>query len=681
MVPFILILKGISGIFIQSIILREVFSNFFGNELSFNLVISFWLLGGAIGSYISRNLKNYQKIYIAFTISEIIFLILSLIFLRIFSNIQNIFYISNLRFFTFSFLISALGGFFEGARIILLSFLYQKEKSSGKIYGFEGTGFLIGGFLFYLFLIFELDIFFLIFISSIINFSTIFYFKKTKPLFSPFLFLLFILPFSKNIDLKTNSIKYKGYQLIESKETVYNKFVILKKENQYILITNGFQEFSSQPDYFSIKNISFFSLSFCNKIENVGVYGNYEIIDEIEKYRIGKIYYFEIDRTKLKIIKNYFMKNGYKNIIFVNEDVSKFIHKSRINFDTFIITNSLPMNLKENYILTDGFFKKISNCVKNFVIVLPGSYDYIGKQLAQIHSSIYKTGKKYFKNDIIVFTYPMIFIFSNEKLDLNKKIIIDREFFNEKYLNYTLDENKRNSYIKKILGYPVEENNVSNQFCLYSAISYYFSQTSQRTGEIINNLFLKISKIKKFTHVIFSILFLILLFFPADKSIIFINGFSSLSFETVFIFLFQISYGFLYGFISKIIGIFMAGISFGSLLSTIKNHTRKILIYSEIFHFIFYLFGYFFLMNNKFPLILIFISGFLTGWEFGIISFLSNKENIVDVTGKLYSIDLTGAIISSVFLPCVFIPGIGMYYTLLLIPVLKFSNLLNLLGK
>ena len=678
MVPGIFILKGIGGIFIQSIILREVFSNFFGNELSFSIVISFWLLCGAIGSYISRNLKNYQEKYIFFTISEIMFLILFLIILRISSNIQKMFYISNLRFFTLSFLISALSGFFEGVRIIFLSFLYQKENNSGKIYGFEGIGFLIGGFLFYLFLILELNMFFLVFVSSIINLLTIFYFRRTKFLLSLFLIFLFILPFSKKIDFKTNSIKYKGCQLVESRETIYNKFIILKSENQYILITNGFQEFSTQPDYFSTKNISFFSLCFCKKIENVGVYGNWEVIEEMEKYKVGKIYYFEKDKTKQKIIKNYFVKNEYKNIVFVSEDPEKFLDKNKINLDAFIITNSLPMSLKENYILTEEFIKKILKFVNNFIIVLTGSYDYIGKQLAQVHSSIYMTARKYFKNDLIIFTYPMMLIFSNEELSLNTKIIIDREFFNKSYLNLVLDENKRNNYIERISNETVEKNSISNQFCLYASLSYYFSQTSQKTGEILNNLFLKILKIKKFIPLVFLILFFILFLLPFDKSIIFTNGFSSLTFETIFLFLFQIQNGFIYGFISKIIGIFMAGISLGSLLSTFKNHTRKILIYSEIFHFIFYILAYFSLANNKFPLILIFLSGFLTGWEFGIISFLSKKENLVDITGKLYSLDLIGALISSLFLPCFFIPAFGIYNTLLLIPILKLSNFLNL---
>ncbi len=666
--------KGISGIFFQSIILREIFSNFFGNEISFSFVISFWLLGGAIGSFLFRKIINYRKFYIFFTIFEPFFLISSIIFLRIWLNIQQLFY-SNLKFFIFSFLISFFSGFFEGARFILLSFLYKEEKSSGKVYGFEAIGFLIGGFLFSLFLIFKKDIFFLIFLSSIINISTILFFEKKFSLL--LIFFIFLLPFSKKIDFKTNSMKYKGFDVKKISDTFYNKLILLNKETQYILLSNGFQEFSNQPDYFSIKNISF-SISFSEKTQKIGIIGNPEIIEEIEKYKIGEIYFFEIDNEKTEIIKEYFFKKDFNNIFFVNADIKRFLKENRIKFDTIIITNSQIMNLKENYFLTDEFFKEISKFTKNIVIVLPGTYDYLGKQILRVHSSIYKTAKKYFKNEIFLFTYPLIYIGSNEKLKLNRNLIYDREFFNEWYLKYVLDENKKNDYLSKILNLDFYENTVSNPFCLYSSILYYFSQTSPKIGNIMDKFFLRIFKLRKYLFFILFILFLVFLIFPDTYStIIFTNGFSSLTFETIFIFLFQIIFGFIYGFISGIIGIFMAGISSGSLISIFKKTDKKTIFYSEIFHFLFYILSVFLLINGKLNLFLVFFSGFLTGWEFGIISSLIKNENIVKITGKIYSIDLFGALFSSLFLPLFFIPALGIYGVLYLIPILKFSNLLK----
>jgi len=121
----------------------------------------------------------------------------------------------------------------------------------------------------------------------------------------------------------------------------------------------------------------------------------------------------------------------------------------------------------------------------------------------------------------------------------------------------------------------------------------------------------------------------------------------------------------------------MAGISFGSLISVFKIPSKKTVYYSEILSFIFYFLSFFVLINGKSPLILVFISGFLTGWEFGIISFLVRKNNIVEATGKLYSLDLLGAVFSSLFLPLFFIPFSGIYNCLILISILKFSNLLK----
>lgn len=674
---FLLILKGLSSVFIQSIILREIFSTFYGNEFSFSIFISFYLLGGAFGSYLFKNSKNYKSKYIFLTIFETFFLVFFLIFFRFSFQISKTIYISNSKFFILSFSISFFSGFFEGSRFILLSNVYKEEKSSGKIYGYEGCGFLIGGFLFPLFLIFKMPLFFLVFLLSIINISTTTYFNKK--FFFVLLLIVVILPFSNKIEFKTNQIKYKGFFIEGIRETFYNKIIVLKKENQKILISNGFQEISSQPDYFLIKNIAFFSVYFNKKLEKIGVIGNPEIIEELEKYNVGEIYFFEIDREKIEILKKYFLEDKCKNLVFVNEDIKKFLNKNKIKLDCLIITNALPLTLKDNYFLTEEFFDYISNFTENFLIVMPGTYDYFGKQIIKTHSSIYKTIKQYFKNEIVAFTYPLILVFSNDLLKENKSLTYDTEFFNENYLRYVLDKNKKNEYIRKILMSDTEANKISNQFCLYYSIFYHFSQASQKFGNTIERLFLKFFKLRKFLPLVFLFLFLFFLFLPTSSysEIIFTNGFSSLTFETIFIFLFQISYGFLYGFMSAIFGIFMAGISIGSLFSVFKIPNKKTIYYCEIFHFMFYIFSYFLLINWKLPLFLIFLSGFFTGLEFGFISFLAKGEDIITKTGKLYSIDLLGALFSSLFLPLFLIPVFGLYGCIILVPLLKLANLLK----
>lgn len=673
------ILKGISNIFIQSVLLREIFSNFSGSEILFAFVISFYLSGSAFGSYFFRTSKKFKEHYIFLTIFESIFLIFSFIFLRLFTNIQQLYYISNLRFFYISFFLSFFIGFFEGSRFILLCFIFKKEKSSGKFYGLEGTGFLIGGALFFLLLCFEINIFFLIFIALILNSITFFQFSKKLAIYS-FLIFLLLTPFSGKIEFKTISRKYPNYQIEKIKESFYNKLILLKSKNQFVLLSNGFQDFTSQPDQFSVKNISFFAVAFSKKIENIGIIGNPEIIDEIRKYKPEKIYYFEVDKDKVEIIKSYFLKD-LKNVNFVLQDIGRFIKSKKIKFDSFIIVDTLPFSFKENYFLTDEFIKIISKFTEKLVVVLPGNYEYLGEQISSLHSSIYKTFKRYFKKEIIAFTYPLIIIFSNENLIVNEKNIYDRDFFNETYLNYVLDESKKNQYLQKILNEPSYINTISNQFCLYSSLSYYFSQTSPKIGNTIFKKFLKFFEFRKISNLVILIIFLFLFFLPVSTShmIIFSNGFTAFAFEIIFIFLFQIKFGFLYGFISLITGIFMAGLSKGSFLSTLKIPDKKILFYSEIAFFLFYLISYFSLSNLKVPLIFIFFIGFLVGWEFGIISFLTKKESIIDITGKLYSIDLIGALISSISLPLFFIPAFGIFSFLFFLPVIKFSTLLRLI--
>lgn len=674
---FPIILKGISGIFLQSIILREIFSSFFGNELLFSIVISYYLFGGALGSYILRKINNYIKFYILITTFEITMLIFLIPFLRLCSNITQL--LSHLRFFLFSFLLSFSCGFFEGGRFILLSFLYKQEKNSGKVYGIEGIGFLIGGFLFYFLLFLKKDIFFLIFLSFLFNFLTIFYFKKSLYLILISVLIIYLMSISGKIELVTLKGKYKGFNIIENEESFFNKITILNKEKQYILLSNGFQEWTNQMDYFSVKNIAFFSLSYCKKNQKVGIYGNPEIIEEIKKYRVKDIYFFDIDKEKFKFIKKYLLKSDNIKVHFFN-DINRFLNQNEIKFDCFIINSPLPMTMRENYFFTYEFFEKIRENTENLLIVLPGTYDYLSQTLLNFHSSIYKTGKKFFKNQKIIFTYPMMIIFSNTDLELKRLPFADSDFFNNNYLNFVTDQIKEQQYIEKLINISDDLNTISNQSCLYKSILYYISHFSLKLEKFLNNFFSLLNKMKKILPVFFIIIFFISFFSLRCPylNIIFTNGFSSLTFETIFIFIFQIYYGFVYGFISGIIGIFMTGLSIGSLISVLKEHNKKTVYNSEIIHFLFYLFASFLLFKGKPYLSLIFFSGFFTGWEFGIISYLLKKENIIETTGKLYSIDLIGALLSSLFLPILLIPLFGIYKCLFLIVVLKFSNFCKL---
>jgi len=676
-----LVIKGFCGIIFQTVLLREFFSVFYGTELSFVFTLSFWIIAAGCGSYLLRKIKNYPLTYNFLIIFENFFFIISIFLLRGTRHISQIYFSQS--FLLFSFFIVFVAGFIEGSKFVLLSSLYRWEKSSGRVYGLEAAGALTGGVILPFFFFLNLNTFHILFITSIFNFLTLLKFKKHKFSFS-FLFFFFFISFffSPFIEIKSLNLKWKPFEIIKSFYTSYQNIEIVKKNTEIVLSSNGIPEISNQPDYYSLKNIVFFSVGFLNKFKNALIISNPEIIEEIEKYRPEKIYYVEQDKKKIEIVKKYFLKRNYENLNYIKKDPYLFLKNTDLNFDVIFIGKSLPLNFRENRKFTDEFISLVSRKVKIVSLILPGNYDYIGKNTSFLHSIIYHTFKKHFRYSRFIFSYPFISIYSNIPLNrVNKKMIVDNDFLNKTYLKYVLDKKREKMYIaKNIEKTPLNTLNSQNLF--FFSISHFFSLSNKKTGIFFFNYFKKITRTKIFLFILSFIFFIIFLFISKKNirgGIVFTNGFVCFGYESLLIIITQIIHGYIYSKISTMIALFMGGISAGAIISG-NFLKKKNLLYSEFFNFSFYIISflliYFFrTIPFLFLLILIFTSGFFVGVEFGIISVIEKGE-FTEKTGKLYTFDLTGGAISSILIPLLILPIFGLYLSFLIFPLVKFSNLI-----
>ena len=673
-------LKGICGIIFQTILLREFFCTFFGSEFSFVIVLFFWMAGCGIGSFLFKKVKNYSFLFNFLTIFENVFFILSIFLLRTLRHISQIQFF--LPFIISSFFIVFLSGLFEGSRFVLLSSLFKEEKSSGKVYGLEGLGALVGGIIIYFFFFLNSNPFFVLSIISIINLFTFIRPKKFSYfLLLPFLFILFYSNVLENISL---NFKWKPFEIANSFYTPYQNIEIVKKDKEIVLSTNGIPEISNQPDIYSLKNIVFFSICFLDKLENVLVVSNPEIIDEIEKYKPKNIYYVDVDSKKIEIIKKNFLKKNYKNLKFINSQLDPFIKKTDLNFDVIFLGETFPLNFYQNTRFTSSFVSHLSKKTKIVSLLLPGNYEYAGKDISLIHSIVYNTFKKHFEYSKFIFTYPFISIFSNVQLNqVNKNFIYDNDFFNPSYIKYTLSHEKEKQYIRKNI-IKTNENTINNQFLLLISVSNFLSLSNKKIGNFFFNYFKIISENKNILYFLLFFIFILFLLISrknVGSKIVFTNGFISFGFESLLIIITQVIFGYVYSKISTLTALFMGGISIGSIIS--MNFLKKEnIFYIEAFVLSFYILSFitiYFIRTLPFSFLLgmIFISGFFVGLEFGLISFL-DKSQFVDKTGKLYAFDLLGGSLSSVVIPFLILPIFGLYLSFIIFPVVKLSNFLFL---
>ncbi|MCM8763795.1 MAG: hypothetical protein NC830_00280, partial [Candidatus Omnitrophica bacterium] len=155
MIGFTFFLKGIVALSSQILLLREFFIVAHGNEFSFGIVICVWVIGGAIGSFVSGHIKNTPLLFFVLIFLEAIWLFAGLVIIRTHNAIfgLNPGEIMNLPcLICLVFITAGIFNFLQGMRFITGSILLKRQvpedKAIGLVYGWEGAGALSAGFAF-----------------------------------------------------------------------------------------------------------------------------------------------------------------------------------------------------------------------------------------------------------------------------------------------------------------------------------------------------------------------------------------------------------------------------------------------------------------------------------------------------------------------------------------------------
>ena len=290
-----LLIKGMSGIIAQIILLRELLVSFLGNELTFGIILANWLVLGAIGSFIVgksvEKVKRKMEIFVLFQLSFSVALPFAIYLSRIFKNILLTTPGEGLGFasiFYSSFLILLPVAIFQGTLFTYGCKLYsqyiRKDASSvGKVYIFETIGAIIGGLLMTFLLIQYLNSFEIAFIISLTNtLISIFLlwpksgFSKTAfqkalwilSIFLSFLFAYCLLPQTSNaIHQSSIHSQWRNLSVIHNENSIYGNITVTKRGEQFTFFTNGVPSITTPVPDIAPSRISFiFQCSFMKSL-------------------------------------------------------------------------------------------------------------------------------------------------------------------------------------------------------------------------------------------------------------------------------------------------------------------------------------------------------------------------------------------------------------------------------
>jgi len=412
-------------------------------------------------------------------------------------------------------------------------------------------------------------------------------------------------------------------------------------------------------------------------------------ITQISKHLdIKEITYLEFDPLLFKMGEEYIGENlkDFRNLNVIFGDARFFIKNTKEKYDVIIINLPDPVNAQLNRFYTQEFFaeaKRIMNTRGIVSVRITAPPDIISPLFGQLLNTMRKSLHSSFEHILILPAAKTTYIATDHLIEIEnvadilksriRERNLDLTYVNEYFFDYNFTPEKMN-YLKN----RVEESEGVLNADL-KPVCYYF--TTILWGGVISgsvrNLFIDLFNLSPWLFLV--PLVFVFLFFKR-RSIIYLSvfsiGASEISAEVILIILFQISYGYLYGWIGAIIAFYMLGLALGTLFYMrsywFRKSTTKLLSNVE------FIMGLYFaiiilILFLKLPSaniiipILIFFGGFMGGLHFPLsVGILKRKK-----AGIVYGVDLIGSSIGALITSIIFIPILGIIFTLFIFVVLN----------
>ncbi|TEU01310.1 MAG: hypothetical protein E3J23_00640 [Candidatus Stahlbacteria bacterium] len=675
-----LFLSGFLSVLTQNILIREIYMIFFGNELTYGLVVAGWLLGVALGSFIGRKL-SHNLLYLPFLTLSIL-LPVSVFLIRLLPAIigygpGEITGPIPLLLEAFILLLPVYINFGLIFSIGLKKFSHiigGGVRGITRPYILEAIGDLMGGIFFsYLFVTFISPIRNLFLISALALLPVVILKgKRFIPLMLIFI-VLFLSPISDKLMKFGYNNLYSGFELVRLKETKYGRYIEIKREDENSLLFNGALSVT-YPTYALSEIVHIPLLLSPGKEDNILYLGFPDPGEIKELLRYNSLTIVALDPFAMKFLKENLDEESLERVHLVHSDPRMFVINTKNKYDAVFLEIGDPLSLSTNRFYSLEFASELKKVLVDSGILtfsISSGEDYLSKTVLDYNSLVFWTFREEFKHYFLIPGYNLHLVFSQSPLQFDIGSIIDEiNTMNFEYLDsYTIQSYLREDRIER-LREQLETNFIG------------FNRDSWPRAFILS-LILWIEKHGNLPRIFKNILNLpsyILLFFLLIPLVFRKTGFRvgligamAMGCGYLCIITLQIIYGNVYHLVGLITGLFMFGVGLGTYISEKISFNKDIKLGFLIFGLIYFIILLITIIKTPILPVLILIpmlnciAGIVVGWVYPIATIILGGERKAEIAAPaIYAYDMVGGGVSALFLSFIFFPIFGIIPTILL---------------
>ncbi|MBN2619566.1 fused MFS/spermidine synthase [candidate division WOR-3 bacterium] len=685
-------ITGLTSVIAQTVIMREGLVLFGGFELVSGVLLCFWLIWAGIGSLLAG--RWFARTDPLKTASVLLFIqcicvLYAVIFLR-----------CSLRIFSYPYgEIISLGGILLVSCLALappcmvfgaLFPVLSRALEPNSVYLIESVGAFIGGIAATFLLIHFIPPVGVIVLVVACLLSCGFVLRGRYLLVLASFCILFSLAKVKDIELILRQIQMPHQNIVALEESRYGMIAVTRNREQVNFYVNGVYDFS-YPDPYTTEEAVHYSLLLHEEPTDILLIGGGvgSCLSQILKHpSIKRVTYVELDPLLFTLGSEHIPTgNDYgAKVQIVFGDARFYIKNTQATYDVVIVNLPDPVNAQLNRFYTREFFAESRNVLKKggiFTLRISAPTDIISTLHGELLQTVKQSLSSAYNNVLVLPVSRMTFLASDHVIDaqtvrahLKKNMEarnLDLQYVNSYFFDYELTPEKV-GYVQQRIDESQGTVNIDlKPVCYYYTMILWGGAVSESVRTIAVRLF-------HASPWLFLIPLILVLPFYRRKSIVYISvmavGASEISAEVVLIILFQVFYGYLYGWIGTIIASYMIGLALGTFLCvrTPLLRDKPVILLSHI-EFIMAL--YFSVMLgitmvpipaiNVLILILIFCGGVIGGLHFPLSVALVSQRR----AGIIYGIDLIGSAFGAMITSVLLIPIIGIRFTLLLFIMLN----------
>lgn len=700
-----LIVLGLTTLFSQMVIIRELLNIFQGNELIIGVILCLWMLLTALGSRLG--LRILQSPDVLQLILRLLLLegILPFIVMVSMVLLDHLIFPPGIAKGLLPVMAFCLGlltpcCIVSGLLFTLLAACLNKAAGGNRIsqaYSWESLGSMLAGALFGLLFSYLLGSFQVLALVLILNAMECFWILQG----SGSTFRQYIIPslltvaaciiFFSKADYWIRSLNYIHQKVIYTHNTPYGNVTVTSTAGQLNFYGNGNLFFSTDNSLVNEEAVHYAMLQRPEAQHVLIVSGGMSgMTEQVIKYKsVKRIDYLEINPWLVNAEKRLGNPRLAPQVHVITKDARMWIKGSGATYDVILMNTPDPSNAQINRYYTLEFFHEARRALGPkgvFSISLSSTANYVSEEAGIVNSTLYLTLRKVFKNVGIITGERNYFIASDAPVRIDISKCAESSGITNDYVNpYNLDDNlilqNNRNIMRRISTLKTAVNKDLTPRAYFHQIHYWMS-------------------IHKSPGWIFPILLLLLLFmYMALKNVnpvsigVFTTGFAGASAEFLILMIFQIIFGYIYQTIGLIVGFYMLGLVVATIIRVdpVKPKLRQVYLWVQLALLFLVLMipwvigvmirhqevaGW---IIQAFLFVIMTLIAMAAGFTFNVACHLESGS-MKAAAGNLYAIDLAGAAGGTMLVSMICFPVFGLQITCLIISLLIATGVLvNLL--